>query len=221
MEAVWFCVLEEIAKKFAEELKSYATDKEIALFMTLNTRQDFWGDRIPWHDFKHGLLNLWDFDKVFKLLAAIIVTKVYGIKEVEGRNFENFLNETIKRHLQIASSYRMLTRLDNEEKGRQRKRGKYGQALSLDQYISTDSADTFGDMLASKEDLEAEYQDEEAIGEMKKLLSPRELQVFELLEDGFKQNEITKKLNCSKQNINKIIKNIRKKIKIFKQHNSS
>jgi len=221
MEAVWFCVLEDIAKKFAEELKSYATDKEIALFMILNTRQDFWGDRIPWHDFKYGLLNLWDFDKVFKLLAAIIVTKVYGIKEVEGRNFENFLNETIKRHLQIASSYRMLTRLDDEEKGRQKKRGKYGQVLSLDQYISTDSADTFGDMLASKEDLEANYQSKEAIEEMKKLLSPRELQVFELLENGFSQKEIAKKLNCTKQNINKIIKNIRKKIKIFKQHNSN
>jgi len=205
MEFVWFRVLEDIAQKFAEELKRYATDKEIALFMILNTRQEFWGNRIPWYDFEHGLLNLWDFDKVFKLLTAIIVTKVYGIKEIESRNLENFLNETIKRHLQTASSYRMLTRLDDEEKGRQRKRGKYGQKLSFDQYISTDSADTFGDMLASKEDLEADYQGKETIDEMKKLLSPRELQVFELLQDDFNQNEIAKKLNCSKQNINKII----------------
>lgn len=189
--------------------------------MILNTRQDFWGDRIPWYDFEHGLLNLWDFDKVFKLLAAIVVTKVYGIKEVEDCNLENFLNKMVRRYLQTATSYRLLTRLDDEEKGRQRKRGKYGQDLSFDQFISIDSSETFEDMWASKENLEADYQNKEVIREMKKILSPREFQVLELLEDGFNQSEIAQKLNCTKQNINKIIKSLRKKLEVFRQSNSS
>jgi len=221
MELVWFSVLEDIAKMFVRELEGYATDKEITLFKVLNTRQEFWGNRIPWYDFEHGLLNLWDFDKVFKLLAAIIAIKIYGIKEVEGYDLENFLNETIKRHLRTTTFYRLLTRFDDEEKGKQRKRSKYGQELSLDQCISTDSADTFGDRLVSKEDLETNYQSKDTIEEMKKLLSPRELQIFELIRDGFNQNKIAKKLNCTKQNISKIIKGLRKKLKIFRQSNSS
>ena len=90
-----------------------------------------------------------------------------------------------------------------------------GQELSLDQCISTDSADTFGDRLVSKEDLETNYQSKDTIEEMKKLLSPRELRIFELIRDGFNQNKIAKKLNCTKQNISKIIKSIRKKLKPY------
>jgi len=197
-------IQEEIANKFAEKLKKYASKNELKLFNLLYTRQNFLGNRIIRHDLETGLIN----PKGLNLISVLILAKIYKVKINDKWDFEKGLKFIIENYLIVVENKRLLLSIDERNKKAEQRIKVYETSLS----------DLIEKKLSSPDDIEKNYEQKELKEKIKKFvkeeLSGKEKQIYEMFfYQEMSQEEVAKKIGCSQPYISKVLKTIKIKFR--------